>query len=74
VPTQPRFLLPVRALSTVFRAKFLAALQQANSKEALAGAQESAQRRSPAGFPHLLDQLSSQAWGVYATQPCAGPA
>jgi hypothetical protein len=40
VPTQSRFLFPVQALSTVFRAKFLAALQQAHSKGALDCAQE----------------------------------
>ena len=74
VPTQPRFLFPVRALSTVFRAKFLAAFQQAYHKEALRFAQESAQRGSSTGFTHLLDQLYSQAWVVYAKQPCAGPA
>ena len=74
VPTQPRFLFPVQAFSTVFRAKCLTALQQANRKETLGCAQESAQRRSPAGFTNLLDQLYSQAWVVYAKQPGAGPA
>jgi len=73
-PTPPRFLFPVQALSTVFRAKFLASLQQAHSKEALGCTQESAQSRSPAGCTQLLDQLYSQAWVVYAKQPCAGPA
>jgi Putative transposase/Transposase zinc-binding domain len=73
VPTQPRFLFPVQALSTVFRAKFLAALQQAYNKEALSFAQESAWCGSPTGFTHLLDQLYGQAWVVYAKPPCAGP-
>ena len=74
VPTHPRFLFPVRALSTVFRAKFLEALQQAYHKEALRFAQESARRGSSTGFTHLLDQLYGQAWVVYAKPPCAGPA
>jgi Putative transposase/Transposase zinc-binding domain len=73
VPTHPHFLFPVRALSTVFRAKFLAALRQAYHKEALSFAQESAWCGSPTGFTHLLDQLSGQAWVVYAKRPCAGP-
>jgi Putative transposase len=73
VPTHPHFLFPVRALSTVCRAKFLAALQQAYHKEALIFGQESAWCNSPTGFTHLLDQLYGQAWVVYAKRPCAGP-
>lgn len=73
VPTHPPFLFPVQALSTVFRAKFLAAFQQAYHKEALCFAQESAWHGSLTGFPHLLDQLYGQAWVVYAKPPCAGP-
>ena len=63
-PTPPRFLCPVQAWRTVFRAKCLASFHQANRKEALGGAQASAPRRSPAGFTPLLDPLSSQAWVV----------
>ena len=73
VPTHPHFLFPVRALSTVFRAKFLAALQQAYRKEALRCAPVSARCDSSTGFTHLLDQLYNQAWVVYAKRPCAGP-
>jgi predicted Zn-ribbon and HTH transcriptional regulator len=73
VPTHPRFLFPVRALSTVFRAKFLTALQQAYHKEALSCAPVSARCGSSTGFTHLLDQLYNQAWVVYAKRPCAGP-
>jgi hypothetical protein len=73
VPTHPRFLLPGWALSTVFRAKFLAALPQAYNKEALSFAQVSTRCDSSTGFPHLLDQLSNRAWVVYAQRPGAGP-
>jgi hypothetical protein len=73
VPTHPRFLFPVRALSTVFRAKFLTALQQADTKEALRCAPGSARCNSSTDFTHLLDQLYNQAWVVYAKRPCAGP-
>jgi hypothetical protein len=73
VPTHPRFLFPVRALSTVFRAKFLTALQQAATKEALRYAPGAARCDSSTGFTHLLDQLYNQAWVVYAKRPCAGP-
>jgi hypothetical protein len=57
VPTPPRFLCPVRALSTVFRAKFLTALQQAYHKAALRFAQESAWCGAPTGCTHRLAQL-----------------
>ena len=57
VPTQPRFLFPGQALSTVFRAKCLAALRQAHRQEAWGYPQELAQGRSPAGFTSRLDQL-----------------
>jgi hypothetical protein len=73
VPTHPRFLLPVWALRTVFRAKFLTALHQAYNTEALRFAQVSARGDSSTGFTHLLDQLDTQAWGGYAKRPCAGP-
>lgn len=73
VPTHPRFLFPVRALSTVFRAKFLAAFQQAYPKEAWRCAQVSAPCDSSTGLTHLLDQLYHPAWVVYAQRPCAGP-
>ena len=73
VPTHPRFLFPVWALSTVFRAKFLTALQQAYNTEALRLAQVSARCDASTGFTHLLDQLYNQAWGGYAKRPGAGP-
>jgi hypothetical protein len=63
----------VRAVSTVFRATFLAALRQAYHTEAFSFAQESAWCGSPPGFPPRLDQLSGQAWVVYAQRPGAGP-
>jgi hypothetical protein len=73
VPTHPHFLCPVRALSTVFRAKFLTALQQAYNKEALRWAPGSARCDSSTGCSHVLDQLYNQAWVVYAKRPGAGP-
>jgi Transposase zinc-binding domain/Putative transposase len=56
VPTPPRGLLPVWALSTVCRAKVLTALPQAYNKAALRFAQGSARCDSSTGFPHLRDQ------------------
>ncbi len=66
----PRFLFPVRALSRVFRGKFLHALQQAEGAGAL--------RRDPATTTvqrdQRLRQLRRHDWVVYAKTPMGGPA
>jgi Putative transposase len=72
VPTHPRVRFPGRALRTVCRAKCLTALPQASPKEAWRCAQASAWCGAPPGFTPRLDQLSSQAWVVYAKRPCVG--
>jgi len=67
------FLFPVRALSTVFRAKYLAALRDAFDGGQLtfaAGTADLADRRAFAGF---LGQLRAPDWIVYAKRPFAGP-
>jgi len=67
------FLFPVRALSTVFRAKYLAGLQQAFDAGQLtfaAGTADLIDRRTFAGF---LGQLRAVEWIVYAKRPFAGP-
>ena len=61
----PRFLFPVRALSTVFRGKFCAALAQAGTTGAVL---------LPEGFAQLRDQLYAHEWVVYAKAPFASPA
>ena len=64
------FLFPVHALSKVFRAKFLAALQQAHCTQALP--------RDPAATNAQRLQrgtaLRQHDWVVYAKTPLAGPA
>lgn len=64
------FLFPVHALSKVFRAKFLAALQQAHCTQALP--------RDPAathaGRLQRNTALRQHDWVVYAKTPLAGPA
>lgn len=74
VPTHPAFLFPVKALGTVFRAKFLEALEHARTIAALTFNDTTAVFATPQGFAHLLDQLSTTAWVVYAKAPFAGPA
>ena len=65
IAADPRFLLPVRALSTVFRGKFCAALAQAGATGAVP---------LPEGFAPLRDQRYAKEWVVYAKVPFAGPA
>ena len=60
IAADPRFLFPVRALSTVFRGKFCAALAQAGATGAVL---------LPEGFAQLRDQLSAHKWVVYARRP-----
>jgi hypothetical protein len=64
IPSHKRFLFPVRALSQVFRAKYLDALQAAFEK-----------RRLPSGEQdrELLRELRRKPWVVYAKPPFAGP-
>ena len=67
------FLFPVRALSTVFRAKYLAGLHRAFVAGELTfagGTADLAHRRTFAGF---LGQLRAVDWVVYAKRPFAGP-
>ena len=65
IAADPRFLFPVRALRTVLRGKFCAALAQASSTGAVL---------LPEGFAQLRDQLYVHEWVVYAKAPFAGPA
>jgi len=74
VPTHPAFLFPVKALGTVFRAKFLEALAHACTTAALTFNDTTTAFATPQGFAHLLDHLSTTAWIVYAKAPFAGPA
>ena len=71
---RPSFLFPVRALATVFRAKYLAGLHRAFDAGELtfaAGTADLADRRTFNGF---LGQLRVVNWVVYAKRPFAGPA
>jgi hypothetical protein len=63
IPAKRGFLFPVRALSRVFRGKYLEFLQQAHGRGELCFAGELAD----------LAELCSQDWVVYAKPPFAGP-
>jgi hypothetical protein len=71
---RPSFLFPVKALSIVFRAKYLAGLQRAFEDGDLAFAAGTAPLADVAGFAALVTQLRTTSWVVYAKRPFAGPA
>jgi uncharacterized protein (DUF983 family) len=67
------FLFPVRALSTVFRAKYLAGLQHAFDAGQLTFVGGTADRATRRAFTGFLGQLRAVNWIVYAKRPFAGP-
>jgi hypothetical protein len=69
-----RFLFPVRALATVFRAKFLAALDRAFASHHLTFAGGTAASADPTAFARFRAALRTVPWVVYAKRPFAGPA
>jgi hypothetical protein len=70
---RPGFLLPVRVLSAVYRAKFLAALRAAHAALKLACHGRLAVLAEPAAFAAWLRPLSAKPWVVYSKPPLAGP-
>ena len=63
------FLFPVKALSRVFRGKFVALLKAGREQRSLAGA-----ALDDGQWRRLLARLHEHAWVVYAKQPLGGPA
>jgi hypothetical protein len=71
---QPRFLFAVRALSKVFRGKFLDGLRRLHHDQRLRFPGQVASLAHPTAFQALLQQLRHQGWVVYCKPPFAGPA
>lgn len=67
------FLFPVKALSAVFRGKFLSAFSQALTDGVLALSQGTTALRDPGAQRALLATLTRHPWVVYAKRPFAGP-
>jgi hypothetical protein len=67
------FLFPVKALSVVFRAKYLAGLQRAFSEGQLTFAAGTAPLADAGRFAALLAPLRATPWVVYAKRPFGGP-
>src|SRR5262249_10036392 len=74
IAADPRFLFPVRALSTVFRGKFCAALAQAGATCAVPLVEGPLTLGTSEDFAQLRTQLYTKDWVVYAKAPLAGPA
>ena len=68
------FLFPVRALATVFRAKYLAGLAQAFDAGQLTFAGGTAALADRGTFTAFLGHLRAVDWVVYAKRPFGGPA
>jgi hypothetical protein len=67
------FLFPVKALSVVFRAKYLAHLHRAFTAGQLTFAAGTAPLADAGRFAALIAQLRATPWVVYAKRPFAGP-
>ena len=67
------FLFSVKALSLVFRGKFLALLKRAFSKGQLQFPGRTAALAEPAAFTALVHALRQKPWVVYAKRPFSSP-
>jgi hypothetical protein len=72
IPAKPGFLFPVRALSAVFRAKYLDALALAYRRGELHFAGSTGHLANTAAFRGFLATLETHDWVVYAKAPFAG--
>jgi hypothetical protein len=73
IATRRNFLFSVKALSLLFRGKFLALLEQAFSKEQLQFPGRTAALAQPAAFADLVRSLRQKPWVVYAKRPFSSP-
>lgn len=67
------YLFPVRALSKVYRGKFLSGLEQLYAQHQLQFHGQLDRLAAPQPFARLLRQAARRPWVVYAKQPFAGP-
>ncbi len=65
------FLLPLKALSSVFRGKFLSALEKMRAQ--LHYPSHLVELKDPGRFKNLLRRACEKNWVVYAKRPFAGP-
>lgn len=73
VPTGPRWLFSVEALSEVYRAKFRDGLRELFEQGQLEFPPSPTPLSDPVVFERWLGQLCARPWVVYAKKPFAGP-
>jgi hypothetical protein len=73
IPSKPRFFLPVRVLSRLFRGKLLDGLKQAASKGQLRFGGSTEQLEDPQTFARWIAALRKREWVVYAKPPFGSP-
>jgi predicted Zn-ribbon and HTH transcriptional regulator len=73
IPARKNFLFPVKALSLVFRGKFLQFLKKAFDQKKLLFPGQSAPLADAGTFTLLLKTLRQKTWVVYAKKPFASP-
>lgn len=71
--SQPRFFLPVRVLSRLFRRLFSTYLEDAFNSGKLRFFSSLEALRDPQAFNRNLDAVRNVKWVVYAKPPFAGP-
>jgi len=72
IAAKPGFLFPVRALSAVFRGKYLDELAKVYARDELRFAGSTAPLAQPGDFRRFVAALKTQDWVVYAKPPFAG--
>jgi Putative transposase/Transposase zinc-binding domain len=73
IPSSPKFFLPVKVLSRVFRGKFLDGLGRAFRSQRLAFHGMCRPLENRKAFYAFLDTLREHDWVVYAKKPFGGP-
>lgn len=72
-PARKNFLFPVKALSLVFRGKFLDLLKKTFDQNKLLFVGQTAYLANPAAFQFLITTLRKKPWIVYAKKPFGSP-
>jgi hypothetical protein len=72
-PARKNFLFPVKALSVVFRGKFLDLLKSAFAQNKLLLVGQTAFLADPVAFKLLINALRKKPWIVYAKKPFGSP-
>jgi hypothetical protein len=72
-PTAATFLFPIRAVSRVFRAKYLDALKDLYVQQALRFTDTTLALETPKTFDTFVKRLRQKKWVVYAKPPFGGP-